>query len=53
LDLPNKIVDASAVSGLLNVAGSVAANGTLEQYAALVDHSKLDAMKDAGLRSQQ
>jgi len=100
-----KIVDASAVSGLLNVAGSMAANntsesdtgfekettiggrnvhenydnkskhgeliaivanrfsvsvtgdgvdvGTLEQYAALVDYSKLDAMKDAGVRSQQ
>jgi hypothetical protein len=100
-----KIVDASAVSGLLNVAGSMAAThtsesdtgfekdttvggrtvhekydnrskhgeliaivanrfsvsvigdgvdiGTLEQYAALVDYSKLDAMKDAGVRAQQ
>jgi hypothetical protein len=99
-----KIVDASAVSGLLNVAGSMAANntsesdsgfekdttiggrnvhekyynrskhgeliaivdnrftvsvtgdgvdvGTLEQYAALVDFSKLDAMKDAGVHAQ-
>jgi hypothetical protein len=99
-----KIVDASAVSGLLNVAGSMAANntsesdtgfekettvagrnvhekydnrskhgeliaivanrfsvsvtgdgvdiGTLEKYAALVDFSKLDAMKDGGVRSQ-
>jgi hypothetical protein len=100
-----KIVDASAVSGLLNVAGSIAATntsesdtgferdtaiggrnvhekydnrskhgeliaivanrfsvsvtgdgvdvGTLEQYAALVDYSKLDAMKDAGVHSPQ
>jgi hypothetical protein len=100
-----KIVDASAVSGLLNVAGSMAASntsesdtgfekdttiggrkvhekydnksrhgellaivanrfsvsvtgdgvdvGTLEQYAALVDYSKLDAMKDSGVRAQQ
>jgi len=100
-----KIVDASAVSGLLNMAGSMAASntsesdtgfekdttvggrsvhekydnkskhgeliaivanrfsvsvtgdgvdvGTLEQYAALVDFSKLDAMKDAGVRSPQ
>jgi hypothetical protein len=100
-----KIVDASAVSGLLNVAGSMAASntsesdtgfekdtmiggrnvhekydnrskhgeliaivanrfsvsvtgdgvdvGTLEQYAALVDFSKLDAMKDAGVHAQQ
>jgi hypothetical protein len=99
-----KIVDASAVSGLLNAASSVAANtasesdagfekqtsiagrsvhekyesrskhgelvaivasrfsvfvtgdgvdvGTLEQYAALVDYSKLDAMKDTGVHSQ-
>jgi hypothetical protein len=99
-----KIVDASAVSGLLNVAGSMAASntsesdsgfekdttiggrnvhekydnrskhgeliaivdnrftvsvtgdgvdvGTLEQYAALVDFSKLDAMKDAGVHAQ-
>jgi hypothetical protein len=100
-----KIVDASAVSGLLNVAGSMAASntsesdtgfekdttiggrnvhekydnrskhgeliaivanrfsvsvtgdgvdvGTLERYAALVDYSKLDAMKDAGVHAQQ
>ena len=98
-----KIVDASAVSGLLNVAGSMAASNTsesdtgfekdttiagrnvhekydnrskhgeliaivanrfsvsvtgdgvdvgkLEQYAALLDFSKLDALKDAGVRS--
>jgi len=98
-----KIVDASAVAGLLNLAQSVAANsssesdtgfeknttvdgrmlhekydnrsrhgevtaivaqrftvevtgdgvdmGTLEQYASLVDYSKLEAMKDAGLQS--
>jgi hypothetical protein len=100
-----KIVDASAVSGLLNVAGSMAASntsesdtgfekdttidgrnvhekydnrskhgeliaivasrfsvsvtgdgvdvGTLEQYATLVNFSKLDAMKDAGVHAQQ
>jgi hypothetical protein len=100
-----KIVDASAVSGLLNVAGSMAASatsesdtgfekdttiggrnvhekydnrskhgeliaivanrfsvavtgdgvdvGTLEKYAALVDFSKLDAMRDAGVHAQQ